>query len=231
MVKLKKLNTKKLQDQAFDQITDRIMSGMWKPGDKLPSENELAAMMGISRISVRETMQKLTAMDLVETHRGKGSFVKEFTTNSYLKSLAPMVSLSRQDLLDIIQYRRILETGVVDLFMAHWNQDDIVVLKDIHQHMQSSTKDLANFIEHDLNFHMKLFEMTKNDFIIKVSTMVSDIFGSAMAGFVTETGAEEGVEAHRKIIEAIEHDDPATIKTIISGVFDAIEQAIREAPG
>ena len=88
------LDKKEIRQQVFEQLLSQITTGKWKPGEKIPSENELTSIMGVSRISVREAIQKLAAMDLVETYRGKGTFVKEFTTNNYLKSLTPMLLMT-----------------------------------------------------------------------------------------------------------------------------------------
>ena len=57
----------------FDQLREQILSGGWKPGDKLPSENELAAQFGVSRVTVRNALQRLSGLGLLETRFGEGS--------------------------------------------------------------------------------------------------------------------------------------------------------------
>lgn len=225
---LQNLNKKSLKDQIFDQMISQIVNGVWKPGDKIPSENELASIMGVSRISVREAMQKLTAIELIETHRGKGSFVKEFTTNSYLQSLTPMLLLSKTDILYVIEYRRIIEIGIIDLFMKRSEPKDIEILKKMLQKMKKYKNNLKKYTVHDLEFHLKLYEMTKNPFIIKISNMISDILNSAMSGTVTEHGAEEGIELHTKIIQAIEAKNTEILKKITNELFDEIETDVKE---
>ena len=64
-------------EQVFTQLKELLVQGEWKPGEKLPSENELAAQFGVSRITVRQALQKLGALGLVETRLGEGSFVKQ----------------------------------------------------------------------------------------------------------------------------------------------------------
>ena len=73
------LKKQDIKEQVFQQLLSKIQSGEWKPGEKLPSENELTKAMGVSRITVREAIQKLVAINLVETYQGKGSFVKMST--------------------------------------------------------------------------------------------------------------------------------------------------------
>ena len=81
------LKKQDIKEQVFQQLLSKIQSGEWKPGEKLPSENELTKAMGVSRITVREAIQKLVAINLVETYQGKGSFVKN------VNSITPTLTL------------------------------------------------------------------------------------------------------------------------------------------
>ena len=57
---IKKVVKSSVSQQVFDQLREQILSGGWKPGDKLPSENELAAQFGVSRVTVRNALQRLS---------------------------------------------------------------------------------------------------------------------------------------------------------------------------
>lgn len=226
---LENLNQKDIREQVFEQLLKQITTGVWKAGDKLPSENEMASALGVSRISIREAIQKLAAIDLVETYRGKGSFVKEFTTNNYLKSLTPMLLMSKSDILYVVEYRRILEIGIIDLFMRHVEQKDIQVLKKCLEKMKQHHNNLKKYAVYDLDFHLKLYEMTHNPFITKISNMISDIINTAMEGSISERGAEEGIEFHTQILQAIEAGDAPKLKEITNALFDQIELEIHES--
>ena len=76
--------TDSLYEHLCKCIKKDIIQGNLMPGEKLPSENELTKAMGVSRITVREAIQKLVAINLVETHQGKGSFVKNVILDSAL---------------------------------------------------------------------------------------------------------------------------------------------------
>ena len=202
------LDKKDIREQVFDQLLSQITTGKWKPGEKIPSENELTSIMGVSRISVREAIQKLAAMDLVETYRGKGTFVKEFTTNNYLKSLTPMLLMTPGDILFVVEYRRILEVGIIDLYTRNTTERDIVFLsRTLDKMKQYYRTNLKKYTKYDLEFHMKLYEMTGNPFIIKISNLIYDILSAAMKEAVTERGAEEGIDFHSKMLEYIKTGD------------------------
>ncbi len=221
---LKNLYKKKIRDQVFEQLLNQITSGVWKPGEKILSENELTAIMGVSRISIREALQKLAAMDLVETYRGKGTFVKEFTTNNYLKSLTPMLLLSKQDVRYVLQYRRILELGIIDLYMSNLKKRDINRLQKDLDKMILYKDDLSKYRIYDLDFHVVLYEMTGNPVILKITNMIRDILNSALGVALTEEGAEEGIEFHSKILKLIKERDTDNLKLVVSELFDKIEE-------
>lgn len=222
------LDKKDIREQVYDQLLSQITTGRWTLGMKIPSENELASIMGVSRISVREAIQKLAAMDLVETFRGKGTFVREFTTNNYLKSLTPMLLMTSADILFVVEYRRILEVGIIDLYTKHPTSRDVEFLSGTLGKMKRYHKtNLKKYTKHDLEFHMKLYEMTGNPFIIKISNMIYDILSVAMKGAVTERGAEEGIAFHSKILEFIKNGDALRLKELTNQLFDQIELEVR----
>ena len=223
------LDKKDIREQVFDQLLSQITTGKWKPGEKIPSENELTSIMGVSRISVREAIQKLAAMDLVETYRGKGTFVKEFTTNNYLKSLTPMLLMTPGDILFVVEYRRILEVGIIDLYTRNTTERDIVFLsRTLDKMKQYYRTNLKKYTKYDLEFHMKLYEMTGNPFIIKISNLIYDILSAAMKEAVTERGAEEGIDFHSKRLEYIKTGDVPKLKKLNNELFDQIELEVRE---
>jgi len=226
---LKNLNRKNISDQVFEQMLGRITYSTWKPGEKLPSENELAEIMGVSRISIREAIKRLAAMDLVETYRGKGTFVKEFTTSNYLKSLTPMLLLSKQDVKYVLQYRRILDLGIIDLYMDKVKKRDINRLEKDLDKMVHHKDNLSLYQKYDLDFHVALYEMTGNPIIVKITNMIRDILSSAMGFTITEEGAEEGIEYHGRILKSIKEKDTDTLRITVSELFDKIEEEFNEA--
>ena len=159
---LRSFQRKDIREQVFEELLNQITSGAWKPGEKIPSENELTKALNVSRITIREAIQKLAAMDLVESYHGKGTYVKEFTTSNYLKSLTPMILLSRDDLKYIIEYRRILEVGIIELFMKNVNDKYIKRLENDLMNMIAYKHDLNKYQQYDMDFHITLYEMTHN---------------------------------------------------------------------
>ena len=225
-----KLENKEIGEQVFEQLLMKITMGEWKPGTKIPSENELSKAMGVSRISVREAIQKLIAINLVETFRGKGTYVKSFSANNYLKSMTPMLFLSRDDIRSVVEYRKILEIGIIDIFMKHVEKRDIDALRKNLQKMEYfyQKRNLNKYKEYDVAFHMKLYEMTDNPFIMKISNIVRDVINSAIGGALTEEGAREGIEFHSQILNCIEEENAEQLKQITAELFEKVEEDIEK---
>lgn len=221
------LYKKDIREQVFEQLLMKITMGEWKAGEKIPSENELSIAMGVSRISVREAIQKLDAINLVETFRGKGTYVKAFSTNNYLKSMTPMLCLSKGDIKSILEYRRILEIGIIDLYLRSVKERDIHDLQKILDKMETyCQKDLNKYRKYDVDFHMKLYEMTDNPFLIKISLIVKDVLNSSIEGGLTQEGAIEGIGYHTDILECIKNKDADKLKVVISDMLSKVEEGV-----
>ncbi|MGL5057854.1 MAG: FadR/GntR family transcriptional regulator [Fusobacteriaceae bacterium] len=70
------MNKEKASDKVFEYIEEKIVKGIWKEGDKIESENQLAKELNVSRVSVREAISKMVAMGILLKKKGGGSFVK-----------------------------------------------------------------------------------------------------------------------------------------------------------
>ena len=95
---VKKVN---IGDQVYNQMKDQIMSGVWVPGEKIPSENQLMEVFGVSRGTVRQAIQKLSAVGLLETRRGEGSYVGQLGLANYFQSAVSAAFLNEDELKEV----------------------------------------------------------------------------------------------------------------------------------
>ena len=77
-------------EQVLAQMKEQILNGEWKEGMKIPSENQLCDTFGVSRVTVRQAIQKLVAQGLLETRLGEGSYVKGFDLGSFIRGVIPV---------------------------------------------------------------------------------------------------------------------------------------------
>ena len=77
-----KIKSKSKCDLLTEEIIGQIVQGVYRPGDKLPPENELIAAYQVSRVTVRESLKKLSAMGIVSICQGDGTFINHFNLRS-----------------------------------------------------------------------------------------------------------------------------------------------------
>lgn len=104
---LQRIARRSAPDEVFDQIVAEVVEGERKPGDSLPSERRLAEVLGVSRPTVREAIQRMTQAGLVEVRQGDRTTIRDFRRHAGLDLLAPL--LLRRGELDLAVARSILE--------------------------------------------------------------------------------------------------------------------------
>src|SRR5690554_4319083 len=210
-----------LSRQVFEQLKQQIIIGRWKPGKKIPSENELSEMLNVSRVTVREALQTLVALDLLEKKQGEGTFVKELSGETYIDALLPtFVNLKRSKAHSVHEYRKIIEVGAMELVVERVTEEDIEELKRILGKMKLYSKDLKRFALEDLNFHLTLCQITKNPIIEKSNYLMKDYLKETMLEVIKAMGSEDGIYYHGQIIEAIEDRDKKQAKELMEKHLD-----------
>lgn len=208
-MKIQPIQKVNVGEQVFQQMKKQLITSEWKPGDKLPSENELADMFNVSRITIRQALQKLSALDLVETRLGEGSFVKEIEVERSLNELIPTMYLGGQSQSQVIEFREIIDSESARLAAKRAEKADIEELRALVGEMKKAQKNEDNkgYAKSDLAFHIKIGEMTKNPLIIKTNSILRDILEESMDDVIRKMGFEPGIYYHEKILDAIENGE------------------------
>lgn len=178
-----------LSDNIVEQITDLIARGLLKPGDRIPSEHQLCAQFGVGRTSVREALRSLSAMGIVESHAGDGTFVAA-------------------SLEDLVQTRLLLESGTAALAAEHASDEDLEELAESIRGMQASIGDAARYLEHDLAFHLTLGRATRNRVLENLLATTRAYLQAWIKEALHEDGrARLSVTEHKRILTALRERD------------------------
>ncbi len=213
---IKPLNRNIVSEEIYKQMVGFIASGEWKPGEKIPSEAELKEKFSVSRISVREALQKLSALGLINSRPGLGTFVADVSAGLYMQNLIPVFLLDKPDIMQVLEFRKAVEMACAKLAARRADEDEIEELSAVLERIKTSQDRVTEYAEHDLEFHSLIFKMTKNQLFIKISLLMQEIFRE---GFMKQTAAAENFdyEQHEKIFIAIRDRDA-----------EAAQQAMRE---
>jgi len=206
---LRVVKQQKVSAQVYEQLLSQIKNNTWQEGAKLPSENELRQEMGVSRISIREALQKLTALGIVETRQGEGSFVRKFSSDSYKDLMIPLFMINKNSLQEILEYRSITEVGATEIAAGKITAEELETLETIVRRMEDPETDLKTFAQDDLRFHMLITEATKNKMLINVCLFVHDLLSASMESIVEHLGTKDGRYYHRLILEELKKGNGA----------------------
>ncbi|MDO4791334.1 MAG: GntR family transcriptional regulator [Buchananella hordeovulneris] len=159
-----------IRSQAtMDAIKAYILKEGLKPGDPLPTEAELGAMLDVSRSSVREALRKLEALDIVEVKRGSGSFVGSLSLGPMVETQVLRAAMSSDDnhgfLREVVRARRALDRGLAaEVVQAHHDRPD-PELTELVRRMGDLSRAGQQFMDDDIAFHRRLLSPLQSPLI------------------------------------------------------------------
>jgi GntR family transcriptional repressor for pyruvate dehydrogenase complex len=220
-----------VKNKVFEQLRDQIMERKWPPSAKLPSENALAVALGVSRVSIREALHMLASLGLLETRHGGGTYVREYSGEILFSPLFPMLVLDTLDILYVLEYRKIMEKGIVSLVVKRAGQAEIEELEDAIVVMSEHRNDAHAFAKADLNFHLALAKATGNPVVVKVNAVITDILKVSMYGIVDSLGTRDGLYYHRRILDAIKAQDGPLAESLMEEHVERTIQRLKRKRG
>ena len=204
---IKKVN---ISDQVYEKLREQLISGVWKQGEKIPSENELAALFGVSRVTIRQALSRLNTLGLLETKLGEGTFVKELKPGIYMKEIIPYVYLNNESEREVLEFRLVIEVETARIAASKITDEEILLLEKSLKKMLKNKGDIEKYVEEDLNFHMIIAKSTKNSLVIEVNNIVRNIIRRMIRTATEKIGHEVGLKYHRLLIEAFRKRDADT---------------------
>ena len=203
-----------LTDQIFDYMKKQISEGIWKAGEKIPSEIELSESLGVSRVSLRNAIKKSNLLGITETRVGEGTFVCPFNMRNYIKELYT-TGLLPKDYNKINDLRYILQYGSIEFALETNDLNDAVTdLREILVSMEeaASENNMESFHTADMAFHRKICKISQNDLLYMIYDALESFLNDLVYENVSKSVAFSGdwsmvLEHHRRLVEGIEKKD------------------------
>lgn len=208
-------------DGVFDHLAQSIHSGVWKPGDKLPSEAQLCAQLGTSRITVRSALGRLAALGLVRSQQGKGTFVCETQpTDAHIAMLVPQ----NPDRLSVFEFRRIIEGESIALAAIRATTAEVEALQQTILDMEQATT-AEEIAKQDMLFHSLIAKASGNEIIQWAFHMLEDVYARMFTENVALLGSS-GIDAHRAMLLDIQVRDMDAARQHMIAHLESVTRAI-----
>lgn len=172
---LSPINNISVVDHVVERITSAIIGGELKPGSKIPTENELCKIFDVGRNSIREAVKMLVACGILEIRRADGTYVAEKSSDRIINPAIYWLILEGSSN-DIMELRKCIENGTLEILVRKICPEDIEKLKDNIRQMkelvETAPQDYMSFARLDLDFHKICFEATRNPLIVKIGNLM-----------------------------------------------------------
>jgi len=160
-------------DDVIDKIRDLITSGRLNPGDRLPPEQELAGILGISRSSLREAVRALSQVNVLYVRRGDGTYVSSLEPKLLLSGLSFAIELMEDhSLAEIFEVRRLLEPAATALAAQRISDAQVAALYESLGEMKKA-QDAEELVIRDLDFHAHIAEASGNASLCSILEAIS----------------------------------------------------------
>jgi len=235
--KFQPVQTSSSSAQVVEQIRRLIQEGELAPGSRLPSERELAQRFGVSRPTVREAIQSLASLHLLEVRQGLGTFVSaKVTTLEDPAFWVPWLSAGGGNALHLHEVREALAAKTAALAaraVATGRQGAAEALAALAANLEqmaaaAARPDPVALEQLDLEFHALLAEMGENPFLVKLAKSLNHVFRYRHAVIRVPGAAPQSLEDHRSIVAAVRAGDAEAAALAMSRHMDSTRSRLRD---
>ena len=207
-MQIEQLKRKKLFEEVVKQLQGLIKDGTLKPGDKLPSESQLALQFNVSRTAIREALRSLELMGFIESKAGEGTHVRQATMNNVMDPFFSVLSLDTKLIFEMFEVRNVLEVEIARLAAKRITPEQIKKIERILEKEEEEIEMGVSGLNSDDMFHAELAIATDNQVFIDITNMLAGLLSSARGATLDIPGHnEKALVAHRKIFEAIRNSN------------------------
>jgi DNA-binding FadR family transcriptional regulator len=193
----------KMREQVSEQIKQYIIERKLMPGDRLPTENQLAETFGISRMSVREATKTLEFLGIIESKTGVGLTVGRINMERMTKHLGFHSGLLDADPQQLIDSRVIIETGVLPHVFRRIAEDPSIVenLQSLVDQFRTA-KDLKTCIQIDIQFHRTLIEASGLQPLVAFNDLLV-VFFRRFFDAIKKVDVKVGIAHHQRLVDLL----------------------------
>jgi GntR family transcriptional regulator, transcriptional repressor for pyruvate dehydrogenase complex len=216
----------KVYEEVAKQI-ERLILKKLKPGDKLPSERELAEMLQVSRSSIRDAIRGLELMGLVEPRQGAGTIVRELSAEALVNPFANALKHRRELVSELLDFRKMLEPPLAARAATHASPEEISEMEDILRRQEERQSRGDSAIAEDAEFHYSVALASGNSVVLKVIDTIMDLLRDTRERSLQVEGrSQKSLAGHRRILAAIKRHDAEAAKAAMRRHIEDVEEIV-----
>ena len=231
-MQLESVRTPSLVDRVFEQLRSQILSGAIPAGSRLPNERELADTLHVNRQVVREALQRLEFLELLEVRHGQGAFVQELSASSALQVIEALLRdpavVTRELLEQLLVFRRHITLSVVGLAATNRSEEQLVRARTLLEDEAAEGSDPKRALDLDLHWNALLGEATGNLMYQLVTNLFTKLIARLGPLYYNEDrDHQRSMTNHRAMLRAIEARDPDAAVRLVDEMLRYSEERIR----
>lgn len=220
-----KIDRSSVTEQIIEYFKDQIFKQKLKPGQQLPSEENLGAQMGVGRGTVREALRVLVYLGLIE-RRNKSTYVTSVVMNDTLVSGFTDRIRKHRDVMQMIEVRKIVEPEAAALAAENANDENIQALLACLNDMEQYKDDLKKFIVCDKDFHLALFSACGNHILLELMKGIQEYMHQNQVLVLQQRPGilPRSLDFHHKIFDAVKAGKTDAARKIMKAHILDIEE-------
>lgn len=218
----------KVYEEVARQI-ERLILKRLKPGDKLPSERELAEMLHVSRSSIRDAIRGLELTGLVEPRQGTGTIVREVSAGSLVNPFTDALKRRKELVAELLDFRKMLEPPLAARAATHASPEEISEMEEILLRQEAKQHQGESAVAEDSEFHYSVALASGNTVVLKVLDIMMDLLRDTRERSLQVEGrAQKSLSGHRRILVAIKNHDAESAKAAMRRHIEDVEEIVLE---
>lgn len=218
--------------QVRAQLERAIEQGDYGAGDRLPSERELAELIGVSRVSVREAIRALEAVGLLEVRPGSGCFVASRPSDRYATSFSRWIQVHREEALELLKVRGALDELAAEMATRDGDGAWPAALRELNESFRhTDPADIDLLVSRDVAFHEAIGDASASRLLATLLQRLHTTFNESRQVMLHPAGRPaQSAREHEAIIAAIERRDPDGARAATAAHLSSVRDALAMLP-
>lgn len=204
---------------VMDRIKEALIKKELRPGDYLPTENELMKNLGVSKTSIREAIKMLQALGVLEIKRGQGTRIRKHLEGTVIDPLIFQLIIEDEEPRDLVELRMIFEPAYMLLAMEKATEEDIASIQAAHEKFERVIEQARQTVDDDIAFHLAILQATHNLLVIRIGETILQLFRAAMIKSL-RSNPQVALRDHTKILKAFCERNAHQLREVIIKSFE-----------